>query len=122
MPLQTITTQIDIPEGWEFVRVGAISEGEFFINIENTPEMASSPYDGGCVVIRRVKKYRTPTLPDDMWKQCEFSNKADFSDSTLGKLRGMIAFGPNDKKVWACDGSDYCTEFCRIEIKDNEPC
>lgn len=121
MPLQTITTQIDIPEGWEFVRVGAISEGEFFINIENTPEMASSPYDGGCVVIRR-EKYRTPTLPDDMWKQCEFSNKADFSDSTLGKLRGMIAFGPNDKKVWACDGSVYCTEFCRIEIKDNEPC
>ncbi len=118
---QTVTTEIDIPEGWEFVRCGSVSKGDFYLAIDGGPQQATTNYENGCIIIRRVKKYRTPTLPADLWKECEFSNNKDFNPvSCVSYVRGYVVSNTGDLFPWVPAKSCCCFQYCRIEIKDNE--
>ncbi len=64
------------------------------------------------------KKYKTPVLPDDYGKECEFSDWEDFKEvHTKAALYGYHKRGHHDNLPWiACGGSAF--RFCRIEVKE----
>jgi hypothetical protein len=109
---QKIEAEIDIPEGWEFVRTGSMVRGEFYLGIESNPVCAMDNYANGCIVIRRVVEYREPVLPADAHKKCEFSR--DGVNWSSGILNAWVSSDRGDKCNWNCQGIGF-HEHCRIE-------
>jgi hypothetical protein len=75
-------------------------------------------YGGSIPEILEPKKYRTPKLPDDYGKECEFSDDEGFGLVIRKKmLTGYYEPDPDDASPWMThDGHAY--KFCRIEVKD----
>jgi hypothetical protein len=72
---------------------------------------------GPTPVVQKPKKHRTPKLPDDYGKECEFSDDG-FKTHSIDKLTGYNKSEEDyDPNPWKSSGRGYWRD-ARIEVKD----
>ena len=71
MTIQKVEIEVDVPEGWEFVRFGIANPGEWFfyrgLTVWQTQNVTVAPV----FIVRKAKQYREPVLPADAGKVVE---------------------------------------------------
>jgi len=116
MAKQKVTIEVDIPNGWE-------PTGEFRPLNQFTAEYwlgrdGEVEFDRGGflpkLILRKVKRYREPSLPADYGKECEVSD--DGKKWVTAKLQGFAKNCTGDSYPWKSD-EGYCT-YCRIACDD----
>ncbi len=116
MPKQTMTLELEVPDGYVLDGYRAIENGELRLTEDGTVE----EWNGGCslfhyIIVRKVVRYRTPSFPADYGKQCEFSDFGDFSSVNPGKLYGYRPESDDSTSDyrWISQRQQYC--FARIQ-------
>jgi len=109
-----IEVEIDIPDGWEFVRYGVPEVGESYLGVSHRHvylREPDSPVSSKYFIVKKVKQYREPVLPADCGKECEFSD--DGVNWAVGILQGYVKYAAEDDIPWKTRGHSY-GKYCRI--------
>jgi hypothetical protein len=106
---QKIEVEINIPDGYE-----ATGEFRYPVNGELYLYCGTVAKSDGVhperLILRKVKRYREPTLPADYGKECEFSNSD--GEWSKGVLIGYRKNDCQDLIPWSGGEDYYC--HCRI--------
>ena len=115
--LQKIEIEINVPDGYEFVRYGVPESGEFYLG-ENQIDVYLR--EGFCLsakyfVVRKIKQkqWRTPVLPADWGKECEFSD-----EETIWRTHKLACYDREDDsdlypwRSWGGHSYTYCRIAC----------
>jgi hypothetical protein len=98
-----------VPEGWELVRIGTVSQGEFFVGYDGQPEQYRQDVEssGWVTIIRKIEKpaaYR-PFANAEEFKphRDRWLTRKDKSDQThLDGACRVVAYC--DNHLWWADG------------------
>ena len=109
-----------LPEGdWSHAEIKWPKKDEWFLE-EDRGELRwamslSGSFSGTRVVLVPAKKYRTPSLPDDWGKECEFRHSEDDEWDSVA-LIGFIKQRMGRLGDWLTEDGPY--KHARIEVKE----
>jgi hypothetical protein len=108
---------VGIPDGWEPVRVDYAEAGDWYLCIDGPRQSFSKLRSVPFLIIKKIKKYRNPSLPDDFGVVAEFSNDEVnwVKSNLLGWLYTSTCY-QKDYSPWRAAGDYY--QHCRIEVED----
>jgi hypothetical protein len=105
------TVEIEIPDGWEFVRFGQPVAGEYIVSAQsgNVNPFEANGYladSFGRMIIKKAVQYRDPVLPADAGKAVKFS------DDGKTWIDGFIMGWESRSFPWV--GTTARFKFCQI--------